>query len=201
MKGQSHMSLREITGVILVGGKSRRMGRDKALMTVGGKTLFESVLEVFQTSFSQILLAGDRGERFAEYRLPIHTDIYPGSSMGGLYTGLFRASTDAIFVASCDLPFPSSALMNHLCSLADRYDAVVPRTAQGCEPLFAVYAKSCLEPLQALLEEGRYSILDLYPKINVRFVEEQELSAVDAAENVFLNLNTPAEYQAVMESL
>ncbi len=196
-----YMSFQEITGVILVGGKSRRMGRDKALMKVGGKTLFERVLEVFQYNFCQILLAGDRGERFAEYGLPIHADIYPGSSMGGLYTGLSKATTDAVFVASCDLPFASSALMKHLCALAGSCDAVVPKTEHGCEPLFAVYAKSCLEPMQAMLEDGSYSILDLYPKIDVRFVDEEELRTADAAENVFLNLNTPAEYQAVMERL
>ena len=78
----------DITGVILVGGKSRRMGRDKAFLDVAGKSLFERVLEVFRESFDRIVLVGDREERFAAYGLPVLPDIYPGSSLGGLYTGL-----------------------------------------------------------------------------------------------------------------
>ncbi len=188
---------KNITGVILVGGKSRRMGQDKAFMDVSGKPLFERVLDVFAANFTRILLAGDRGERFIDYALPIHADIYPGSSLGGLYTGLFRADTDAIFVSSCDLPFPSSAVLRHLCSLVEGHDAVVPKTAYGLEPLFAVYSKNCLEPMQAMLDAGILSILDLLPQIDVRYVDEAELAVINTTENAFLNLNTPADYQAV----
>ena len=190
-----------ITGVILVGGKSRRMGQDKAFMDVSGKPLFERVLDVFAANFTRIILVGDRAERFASYALPIHADIYPGSSLGGLYTGLFRADTDAILVSSCDLPFPSSAVLRHLCSLADGYDAVVPKTVCGLEPLFAVYSKNCLEPMQAMLDAGILSILDLLPQINVRYVDDAELAVISTTENAFLNLNTPADYQAVVEGI
>ena len=76
----------DITGVILVGGKSRRMGRDKAFLEVAGKPLIERVLEVFRNSFTQVILVGNREERFAGYGLPVLPDIYPGSALGGLYT-------------------------------------------------------------------------------------------------------------------
>ena len=98
-------SLHDITGVILVGGKSRRMGRDKAFLQIVGKTLFERVLEIFRESFDRIVLVGDRAERFAAYDLPVLPDIYPGSALGGLYTALYHAETEYIFVSSCDLPF------------------------------------------------------------------------------------------------
>src|SRR5512137_2698088 len=120
--------LSSITGVILVGGKSRRMGKDKAFLEIDGVPMFERVLSATGENFASILLIGSGPERFAGYALAPHPDIYPGSALGGLYTGLFLAETDLIFVTSCDIPFPSSALIRHLSSLADGFDAVVPRT-------------------------------------------------------------------------
>src|SRR6266496_3487290 len=136
----------DITGVILVGGKSRRMGRDKAFLEVSGKPLFERVLTVFRESFDRIVLVGDREDRFTGYGLPVVPDIYPGSALGGLYTGLHHATTEYVFVAPCDLIFPDGELLRYLCSLKDGYDAVVAAPGHGFEPLFALYAKSCLEP-------------------------------------------------------
>ena len=80
--------LHDITGVILVGGKSSRMGQDKAFLEIAGRPLFERVLEVFRECFDRIVLVGDRVERFAGYGLPVLPDIYPGSALGGT---LYRA--------------------------------------------------------------------------------------------------------------
>jgi len=182
-----------MTGVILVGGKSRRMGTDKAFLEVGGKAMFERVLEVFRENFCHIILSGDRQERFASYGLPIYEDIYPGSALGGLYTGLFRAQTEYVFVCPCDVPFPSGKVISYLCSLISGYDAVVPVTANGFEPLFAVYSKNCLQPMKDQLESSNFCVYDFYPRVNVRYVEQQELEPVDPAAKTFLNLNTPEE--------
>lgn len=190
----------DITGVILVGGKSRRMGRDKAFLEVAGKPMFERVLEVFRENFSRIILAGDRRERFAGHGLPIHEDIYPGSALGGLYTGLVRAETEYVFVAPCDVPFPSGAVVRYLCSLAAGHDAVVPMLANGFEPLFAVYSKSCLAPIKAQLDDSNFCVFDFYPRVNVRFVTERELAPIDEAGSAFINLNTPEEYERFFQS-
>ena len=187
----------DITGVILVGGKSKRMGRDKAFLEIGGKTLFEKVLEAFSENFSRIILIGDRGDRFANFKMPIYADLFPGSSLGGLYTGLYYAETDYIFVSSCDLPYPSSRVIRHVSLLTGGCDAVVPKLSHGYEPLFAAYAKSCLSPIKRMLEERNYCVYDLYPMINVKDVTEEELESVVESPYSFINLNTPAEYEAV----
>ncbi len=191
----------DITGVILVGGKSRRMGRDKAFLDVGGKTLFEKVLDAFRESFSKIILTGSRGERFAGYDLPVYEDIFSGSALGGIYTGLHHADTDTVFVSSCDLPFPSSRIIRHLCSLTGNSDAVVPKLAHGYEPLFAAYSKSCLRSVKTMLHAGNYCVYDLYRQIDVREVSESELESVGGARDAFLNLNTPEEYEAAMRRI
>jgi molybdenum cofactor guanylyltransferase len=187
----------DITGVILVGGKSRRMGRDKAFLEVAGRPLFEIILELFQANFARVLLVGDRGERFAGYGLPVVPDIFPGSSLGGLYTGLRHAETDHVFVASCDLPFPSAQVLRYLCSLKEGFDAVVASTEYGYEPLFALYSKSCLAPIKALLDRGEFCAYAYYPQIRVRYVPPEELAPFDPDGRAFLNLNTPEEFARI----
>ncbi len=187
----------DITGVILVGGKSRRMGQDKAFLEVDGRPIFERLLEVFRTCFSRLLLIGDREERFAGYGLPVLPDLYPGSALGGLYTGLFHAQTDYVFVTSCDLPFPNGELIRHLSSLREGYDAVVPVTAGGYEPLFALYAKSCLGPIRELLESGDFCAYGYYPQVRVRYVASEELARFDRDGRAFLNINTPEEFARI----
>lgn len=183
----------DITGIILVGGKSRRMGQDKALLTVQGRTLFERALEPFQDCFAQVLLIGDRPERFNGCNQPILPDLYPGSSLGGLYTGLFYAGTEHIFVTSCDLPFPNRAILQYLCSLKGDSDAIIPASPHGAEPLFACYRKSCLEVMRDQLEQQRFSISAVCSMLQTIHVPYTELQQFDPEGTAFLNLNTPEE--------
>jgi molybdopterin-guanine dinucleotide biosynthesis protein A len=190
-------SYHDITGVILVGGKSRRMGRDKAFLHIAGKTFFERVLEILGERFDRLMLVGDPVERFAVYSLPVLPDIYPGSALGGLYTALYHAKTQYIFVSSCDMAFPNSNVLCLLCSLRVGFDAVVPRSMHGFEPLFALYAKSCLEPMRNLLESGNRRIRDFYPKVLVRYVQSEELAHFDRDGRSFVNVNTLEELKTI----
>jgi molybdenum cofactor guanylyltransferase len=192
---------RDITGIILVGGKSRRMGRDKAFIEVGGVPLFEKALKLFRASFPEVLLIGDRPERFERYGIAVLPDLYPGSSLGGLYTGLHAARSPYVFVSSCDLPCPNPDILGHLCSLREGFDAVVPRTPHGWEPLFALYAKSCLEPMRTQLDAGHYCAYDYFPQINLRQVPAEELAALDQQGTGFVNLNTPEELEKMKGTL
>ncbi len=187
----------KVTGVILVGGKSRRMGQDKAFLQIAGKPLFEQVLAIFRENFDRLVLVGDRAERFAGYGLSVLPDIYPGSALGGLYTGLRHAETEYIFVSSCDLPFPNRELLLYLCSLRDGFDAVIPNPAHGFEPLFALYAKRCLGPMKTLLESGNMCVYDFYPQVRVRYVRDEELSHFDKDGRSFANVNTPEEFEKI----
>lgn len=197
MKSEEKTVQDNITGVILIGGLSSRMGRDKAFLEVGGKTIFERVLEVFSANFSEVALVGNRPDRFQAYRLPVFPDIYTGSALGGLYTGLYHAESEYVFVSSCDLPYPSSAVLRYLCSLRQGFDAVVPSTQHGFEPLFALYSKSCLGAIKALLDRGECCAYAYYPEINVRHVLPAELAPFDPEGTSFINVNTPQEYARV----
>jgi molybdopterin-guanine dinucleotide biosynthesis protein A len=187
----------EVTGVILVGGKSRRMGVDKAFLEIDGTPLFERVLRVFQDVFVRTILIGDTAGPFSRYGLPVYPDIYSGSALGGLYTGLVHGGTPHIFVSACDVPFPSSAVVRHLISLRNGFDAVVPTGSDGFEPLFAVYSATCRELMKQFLEIGAVRIFDLFPELNVRTVPVEELARLDGGNRTFVNINTPEDLARV----
>jgi molybdopterin-guanine dinucleotide biosynthesis protein A len=187
----------EITGILLVGGRSRRLGRDKAFVELSGRPLFERALDLLRGRFARVLLVGDRPERFAAYGLPFLPDIYPGSALGGLYTGLLQAGTEHVFVSACDLPYPSGAVADHLCGLRHGVDAVVPLCRSTFETLFAVYGRGCLGPMKRLLELGNLRVYDVYPQVKVRYVEGGELERLGEEGRSFFNINTPREYETV----
>lgn len=183
----------DVTGVLLAGGRSSRMGRDKALLQIEGTPLFERALSVLASFFPAILIAGDRPD-LARPGVPSLPDRYPGSPLGGLYTALEAARTEWIFVVPCDLPYPDRALVLTLLT-ADRHrwDAVVPRTSGGFEPLFALYRKTCLPPMRRMLERGKYRIYDFYGEVRVHSIGEDELPP--GWERALRNVNTPDEFR------
>ncbi|MBJ6725303.1 molybdenum cofactor guanylyltransferase [Geomesophilobacter sediminis] len=183
----------DVTGVILVGGKSRRMGRDKAFLPWQGRPLFEAILAVFRDSFDQVLLVGDDGGRFGAYDVPVLPDLYPGSALGGLYTGLYHARTDYVFAGPCDMPFPSRELLRHLCTVKEGYDAVVPQKHDALETLFTLYGKGCLAPMRQLLESGNFRIYDLYPMVRTRYICGEELERAGGTGKSLVSVNTPEE--------
>lgn len=193
--------LKEVTGVILVGGKSRRMGRDKAFLTWEGRPLFEKVLTLFQENFDRVVLVGDRPERFATYPVEVIPDLYPGSALGGLYTGLVQARTEYIFVAPCDMPFPNGPLLRHLCALRNGHDTVVPKGTDIPEPLYALYAKTSLPAMKRLLDDGNFRIYDIYPELRTRYVSGEELASFLVPGANLSSMNTPEEHQALKEEL
>jgi molybdenum cofactor guanylyltransferase len=197
--GKDHEKPPGVTGVILVGGKSSRMGRDKAFLEIEGRTLLDITLTAFREVLDTVILIGDRPERFAGMNLTIYPDIYTGSALGGLFTGLIRAETSHIFVASCDLPYPSPLLIRHLAVTAPGNDVVVVQSEDGYEPLFAVYSQTCCEPIRRQIEEENYCIFDFYPQVTTRIVTPREIAHLGEPRRLFCNLNTPQEYRRISQ--
>jgi molybdopterin-guanine dinucleotide biosynthesis protein A len=185
-----------VTGVLLAGGKSRRMGVDKTLLRIDGQPLFERSLELLQRFFPHVLIAGDRPD-LARSDIPAIADLYPGSALGGLYTGLQAAATDWIFVAPCDMPYPDSRVIHCLLHHRQQVDAVVPRTPEGYEPVFALYHKNCLSPMETMLKQQQYRIYDFYQRIAIRYIDPAQLPT--GWERALINVNTPEQFSRIME--
>lgn len=180
-----------VTGVLLAGGMSRRMGIDKPLLRIDGQPLYERSLSLLQQFFSQVLIAGNRSD-LARPNIPAIVDPYPGSALGGIYTGLSASATDWVFVAPCDMPYPDGRFISCLLNYRRHVDAVVPRTPGGYEPVFALYHKNCLAPMEAMLKQQQYRIYDLFQRISIRFVDPPQLPI--GWERALLNVNTPEQF-------
>jgi len=174
------------------------MGQDKARIEVNGTPLLSRSLELLCRHFPSVLIAGDRPD-LATADIPAIPDIYPGSALGGLYTGLQAARTDWVFVAPCDMPYPDEKILELLLKHCHGADAVVPRTPQGYEPVFALYHKNCLPHMEEMLQQHQYRIYDFYQRIKVHYLDWQQMPA--GWERSLLNINTPEQLEELQKEL
>jgi len=187
---QIDVHYQDVTGILLAGGQSRRMGRDKARIEINGEMLFTRSLVLLQHYFPSVMIAGDRPD-LTQPGIPVIADIFPGSALGGLYAGLQSAHAEWIFVAPCDMPYPDGRLVELLLAQRHGVDAVVPRTPNGNEPVFAVYHRNCLPHMGEMLRNGQHRSYDFYRRIAIRYLDWQQMP--DGWEQALLNLNHPEQ--------
>jgi molybdopterin-guanine dinucleotide biosynthesis protein A len=193
---ESRNSLNErVSGVILAGGKSSRMGgRDKAFLTIEGVTFFERALRVLGRCFRRIVVVTNHPERFAAFRVPIVRDELPSlGPLSGLHAGLGRISTPYAFVTACDMPFLRVEPIRFLVSRLKGQQALVPRWDGDVQPLHALYATSLRPEIEAAFGRGDRSLRDLLRSVRAEYVEESVMRQVAGAHECFRNVNTPEE--------
>ncbi len=183
----------DLTVFILAGGKSTRMGTDKAFITLDGRSLLARVLNAARTVTSNVRIVGDPA-RFAPFA-PVVEDIYPGCGpLAGIHAALRTSETDLNLILAVDLPFISPALLQFLITRATNSadsTVTVPQAAQGGQPLCAVYRRQFADLAEKALRAGRYKIDTLFAETNVQVIAEDELQAAGFPPRAFRNLNTP----------
>lgn len=188
---------REATGFALAGGASRRMGRDKALLPWGAGTLLEHTLERLRETCGQVRILCGAELRYADLGVPVDPDLVPAAGpLGGLLTGLSRLGPEPGLFLGVDLPFVPAGLLALLLELAEDYDAVVPVAAGKVQPLCALYRAACREPIRRRIEAGQLRMTSFWPEVRVLEVGEERLARFGPPARLFLNLNTPADYEA-----
>lgn len=184
----------EAAGVILAGGKSRRMGSDKTFMKVGQAGMIQHVAAELQKVFKEILVAGGSEETGRRLGLTVVADIIPGGGpLSGIHAALNIASYNKCLVVPCDMPFLKAELAALMMSLARGYDVTVPTDGTYFQPLFAVYDKSCIKVIEQALREGKYKVIDFYPQVRVNYVNDKLLRDLADTERAFFNVNTPKD--------
>ncbi|UCB42713.1 MAG: molybdenum cofactor guanylyltransferase [Dehalococcoidales bacterium] len=194
----------ETSVIVLAGGRSRRLGDNKVMKTVGSKTLLEQVVFcVVSLSDEVIIVAAE--ERLVPQltgypNLRVVTDIYPGKGpLGGIYTGLKVSSAFCNLVVAADMPFLNQALLRYMLGLANGVDLVAPRVGGQVEPLHAVYTRGCLVQIEQMLNEGELGVHKLFPRVNVRYIDEEEIKRFDPTQSSFFNVNTGSDLQIARE--
>jgi molybdenum cofactor guanylyltransferase len=184
-----------VSGVILAGGKSRRMGGSpKALLPFGGRPLIEHIAETLRSVFSDCLVVTNSPDLYASLGLPMVGDVFPdGGPLGGIYTGLRTATSDAAFCVACDMPFLSASLLRYLAGRAGEADVVIPDAAGELQTLHAVYAKACLPAMERRIRAGRLKIAGLFDDVRILRVPAAEVTRFADPDTAFMNLNTPED--------
>jgi molybdenum cofactor guanylyltransferase len=184
------------TGVILAGGQNKRFnGKNKAFIRVGGKRIVDRLMAVYTRLFDQIVLVTNDPSAYMDVNALIVSDHFSvRSSLNGLHAGLFAAAHEYAFFAACDTPFIKRDLVQRVMEeIEPNADLIIPCTAKGYEPMFAVYRKTCLPAMVRQLEHGRLKIQALFRKLRVKTVAEDELRRIDPDLISFFNINTPAD--------
>ena len=192
------------TLAIIAGGQSRRMGRDKAFVQLGGASLIQHVISrSADLNQSETILITNKPQEYAHLGLPMYADAMPGKgALGGIYSALLHAKHDYALALACDMPFINADLLRYMVGLIDAdTDIIVPRVAGYPQGMHAIYRKTCLAPIRQQLQANRLKIIGFYDSMRVRYLDKDEYAAFDPQGLSFTNLNTPQELEAARRHL
>lgn len=193
-----------VTGILLAGGKSRRMGEDKRFIVLGEQTLLQRGLAALHSIFQEVVVV------IAQDSPPLHVDgrvirdLVPDcGSLGGLYTGLMQATTPYIFVVACDMPFLDQAVMTHFTNRKATADIVMAKLNGRLHPMHALYGKPCLPALEQMIAARQLKIQEIVSQSTLRvgYVTEKDLSVLDPSGRSFYNVNTLVDLEAAQSLL
>lgn len=191
----------QVSVFILAGGKSTRMGRDKAFVVLDGHTLLDRALALARTVTSSVTIVGE-GAKYGRFA-PVAEDIFPGCGpLAGIHAALKASSKDLNLILAVDLPFATPALLDYLLKRAGDFPApliTIPRTAEGWQPLCAVYRRAFGSLAEEALTKGRYKIDALFEPSRTLVIAEEELEACGFSSSLFRNLNTPQDLPGAIE--
>jgi molybdopterin-guanine dinucleotide biosynthesis protein A len=184
-------------GFVLAGGESLRMGRDKALLEVGGCEMVVRTTRLVESVVGRAVVIG-HPEGLESLGLQVIPDDWPGAGpLGGIATALRASSARWNLIAACDLPYLTKAWLDHMVARAESSsaDAVLPMNVQGAEPLCAMYHKRCEAFVRAALERGTRKVTEGLAGVVIEPIELSEWKAFDGDGLLFKNMNSPADYE------
>ncbi|MBU0993699.1 MAG: molybdenum cofactor guanylyltransferase [Proteobacteria bacterium] len=182
------------SGVILAGGQNKRLpGINKALIQINHKHVIDYLFETFQAIFREIIIVTNEPQLFMDWDAIIATDLFPmRSSLTGIHSGLYYSTSPYAFFSACDMPFLKKELIQTIVdSIQSNISIVIPKTANGIEPLCAVYSKACLPSVEDNLKKGVPKIMNFFNRVKVHHISEENVRKIDPNLDSFFNINTP----------
>lgn len=189
-----------ITGVILAGGASRRMGSNKALLEVDGNSIISRTYRTLAGMFHEVLIVTNSPHDYDFLPCRKVPDIYANvGSIAGLHSALAHSDTAHTFVTACDMPFLDQSIIGYLCRLQQKegFEATIPYSEGGQEPLHGVYSAGCKDIFESAIQNGERKVVDIIKKIKIRNVTYDEVQSIGGQSVSFLNVNTPEEYEGI----
>lgn len=192
-----------LSAAVLAGGKSERMGQDKAFLRLEpeGPMLLEIVLDRLRGVADDVLIVANDSPRHEGFGVRIVPDVIPGfGTLSGIHAALTAATHDHCLIVACDMPLLSPVVLAYMASQPRDYDVLIPQTpgmsrqgnsGQIYQTLHAIYARRCVEPIAAQLASGNRQVIGFFPQVDVQIPDRQVLLALDPQELTFMNTNTP----------
>lgn len=191
-----------VSGAVLAGGRSSRFGRDKALLTVNGEPLLARAARLLGEFCDEVLVIGGPERQGLVPHLRVIPDERPGvGPLGGIATALRAMAGERLLVVATDMPLLSPAVLRLLVERSSGSDITVPVVEGRTQQLCAVYARSCLPVIDAQLARDDFAVAHLLAQLNVRYVDESELRALDPDLDFFRNINHERDWQDVVRLL
>jgi molybdopterin-guanine dinucleotide biosynthesis protein A len=196
------------SGVIVAGGRSRRLGEDKRRLKLWGEhgpTLLEHTVDLIARVCDEAIVVLNDAEAWPDLPARFVGDVYPdGGALGGIYSGLAAARHEYALVVAADMPLLNVALLHWMLAQSRDYDVLVPRLAEGrarnrlgVESLHAMYSRACVQPMAQQLDAGNPQVIGFYPQVRVRVIEPPTIAQFDPTGNAFRNVNTPEDLDVV----
>jgi len=189
-----------LTGIVLAGGASRRMGQDKAFLELGGRPLIWHVVDRLALVCAEVLVVAGDTRPYAGLGVRLVEDRFRGIGvLGGLHAGLEAAGHDLAVAVGCDMPFLNPDLLQAFAGWAEGFDVVVLRQGEQVEPLHGAYRRTCLPAMEVAIRARRRRIISFFPHVHVRYVTPEEVTPFDPELQSFGNVNTPDEWDTAQQ--
>ncbi len=192
-----------ISCIVLAGGKSKRMGRDKAFLKFKGKTFLKNVLDSVSKICDEIIIVGNREEELylkeakeIEKNVYFTKDIHPYEGpLNGVISALPFVNGEKVFIATCDTPLISPEIIDLLNREIDEFDAVIPVIKGKFQPLNTLYKRQALKKAEELYKEGNRSLSSFIKKLNVKYIDEKKILNYALS---YWSINTPEDYKKLI---
>lgn len=184
-----------VTGAILAGGSSSRMGSNKALLPLQGGRFIEAIHRRVAEIFEEVVVVTNSPELFDFLPCRKVPDLIPGmGALSGIHSALVHSRTPHVFVVGCDMPHLVPELIRHIACGAEGFDVVIPESDKGLEPLHAVYGRNAIPAIEEALHAGRAQVASFFDRVRVKRIARREVEEYDPAFASFRNINTPEDY-------
>ena len=192
------------SGVILAGGLNRRFsGKEKAFLQVDGQLLLDRLYNTLAPIFEEIILVTNTPLHYLPWDLSIVTDLFEvRSSLTGIHAGLFYSTLPYSFIVACDTPFLKKDLVQAMVEKIDpNFDAMIPETSAGMEPLCAVYSKKCIDAIERHLSQNKFKIRRVFKKHRIKTLSDKFCRTFDPDLSSFFNINTPRDHSSAEKNI
>ncbi|MFA7352327.1 MAG: molybdenum cofactor guanylyltransferase [Dehalococcoidales bacterium] len=193
-----------VSAILLAGGKSSRLGTDKAKVKLDGESVMIQAIAEKLSGLSEDIVVSTNGRRYEDITIPVRwaIDVRPGAgSLMGLYSGLLAAKHDYAIAVACDMPFINIELLKYMISLPRDYDALLPKIGEQTEQLHSIYSKNCLPKMGKYLNSGHLKITSFMDEIDVKYVDEDIINKYDPRHLSFFNVNTAQQLNEAQDIL